>query len=200
MPGSLGQITVDYKRYGVGLAFTPTVLSGGLINLKIEPEVSQLDPGHRVAVGNGIVGAGADRAPRQRPRSSCATARASCSAACCRTPTTAPAATALARRRAGARRAVLAASRYQKNETDLVIIVTPHLVRPTRPGDDVKTPLDNTLPANDIDFFLMGKSEITATDARVAVGQIAASAHRVTCSIFPKEFSKEQPMWSRVKN
>ena len=48
VPGALGTITIDYKRYGVGLAFTPTVLSGGLINLKIEPEVSQLDFSHTV--------------------------------------------------------------------------------------------------------------------------------------------------------
>ena len=52
--GSFGQVTVDYKKYGVGLAFTPTVLSKGLINLKIEPEVSQIDTTHTVAVGNDI--------------------------------------------------------------------------------------------------------------------------------------------------
>src|SRR5262249_5759661 len=59
---------------------------------------------------------------------------------------------------------------YQKNETDLAIIVTPRIVRPMRPGDPVKTPLDNTLPANDIDFFRMGKAEIPPADARLAVG------------------------------
>ena len=51
VPGALGTITIDYKRYGVGLAFTPTVLSGGLINMKIEPEVSQLDFSHMVTIG-----------------------------------------------------------------------------------------------------------------------------------------------------
>ncbi len=51
VPGSFGQVTVDYKKYGVGLAFTPTVLDRGLINMKIEPEVSQLDTSHTVAVG-----------------------------------------------------------------------------------------------------------------------------------------------------
>src|SRR6202035_525239 len=54
VPGAFGQISVEYKRYGVGLAFTPTVLGKGLINLKIEPEVSQLDPANSVAVGNNI--------------------------------------------------------------------------------------------------------------------------------------------------
>ena len=52
--GTFGQVTVDYKKYGVGLAFTPTVLGGGLINLKIEPEVSQIDTTHTVSVTNGI--------------------------------------------------------------------------------------------------------------------------------------------------
>ena len=48
VPGSLGTVSIDYKSYGVGLAFTPTVLQDGVINLKIEPEVSQLDSSHPV--------------------------------------------------------------------------------------------------------------------------------------------------------
>ena len=38
------RITIEFKKFGVGLAFTPTVLASGQINLKIEPEVSDLDP------------------------------------------------------------------------------------------------------------------------------------------------------------
>jgi pilus assembly protein CpaC len=49
---------------------------------------------------------------------------------------------------------------YQKNQTDLAIIVTPHLVRPARPGDDIRTPADDTVPPNDADFFLLGKTEV----------------------------------------
>jgi len=52
VPGSLGTVTIAYKTFGVGLAFTPTVLSGGLINLKIEPEVSQLDTSHPVVIAS----------------------------------------------------------------------------------------------------------------------------------------------------
>ena len=62
--GCFGQVTVDYKKYGVGLAFTPTVLGRGLINLKIEPEVSQIDTTHTVSVTQRRLGARADRAPR----------------------------------------------------------------------------------------------------------------------------------------
>jgi pilus assembly protein CpaC len=59
---------------------------------------------------------------------------------------------------------------YQKNETDLAIIVTPRLVRPARPGDVLKTPLDTSLPPNDVDLFLMGKTEITPAMARLING------------------------------
>jgi pilus assembly protein CpaC len=65
---------------------------------------------------------------------------------------------------------LFASRSYLKDETDLAIIVTPHLVRPARPGDPIKTPLDSTLPANDGDFFLMGKAEITPAEARLELG------------------------------
>jgi pilus assembly protein CpaC len=71
------QITIEWKRYGVGLAFTPTVLNGGLINLKIEPEVSQLDPNNQVPIGAGLPPVPAIIVAARRPRSNCGTARAS---------------------------------------------------------------------------------------------------------------------------
>ncbi|MDQ3417966.1 MAG: hypothetical protein M3541_04180, partial [Acidobacteriota bacterium] len=41
--GQFGSFTIHFKEYGVRLSFTPTVLGGDLINLKIKPEVSSLD-------------------------------------------------------------------------------------------------------------------------------------------------------------
>jgi pilus assembly protein CpaC len=40
--GALAQVSVEYKKYGIALAFTPVVLSEGRISLKIETEVSEL--------------------------------------------------------------------------------------------------------------------------------------------------------------
>lgn len=168
VPGSLGTVTIDYKRYGVGLAFTPTVLRDGLINLKIEPEVSELDLSHPVVVAGISV-------PPLIVRRAATTVELRDGQSFViggllqNVSTTAqqqlpwlgdvPVLGALFR-----------SAEYRKSESDLAIIVTPRIVRPTRPGDPVKTPLDNTLPANDIDFFLMGKAEITPADARLAVG------------------------------
>ena len=73
---AIGQVSVEFKKFGVGLAFTPTVLSDGQINLKIDPEVSELDPSNSVTMyGTTIPGLNVrratttDRAPR-RPRPS----------------------------------------------------------------------------------------------------------------------------------
>ncbi len=168
VPGTLGTVTIDYKTYGVGLSFTPTVLRDGAINLVIKPEVSQLDFGHTVQIAGiaipPLIVRRASTTIELRDGQSFVIGgllQNTSSTAQDQLPWLGdiPVLGALFR-----------SAQYKKNETDLAIIVTPRLVRPTRPGDPVKTPLDNTLPANDIDFFLMGKAEISPADARLAVG------------------------------
>src|SRR3546814_14764633 len=46
----LGTTSVEYKQYGVSLAYTPTVLSDGRISLRVRPEVSELDYANAVQV------------------------------------------------------------------------------------------------------------------------------------------------------
>jgi pilus assembly protein CpaC len=55
--------------------------------------------------------------------------------------------------------ALFRSASYRQQETDLVVIVTPHLVAPSVPGQRLAGPLDNYLPTNDVDFFLMGEME-----------------------------------------
>lgn len=49
---TLGQVSVEYKQYGVSLAFTPTVLADGRISMRVRPEVSQLDESSGVRLNN----------------------------------------------------------------------------------------------------------------------------------------------------
>jgi pilus assembly protein CpaC len=60
--------------------------------------------------------------------------------------------------------ALFRSASYQKRETDLAIIVTPRLARPMRPGDPIKTPLDNGVAANDVDLFANGKPEVAKSE------------------------------------
>jgi pilus assembly protein CpaC len=48
--GSSNAVTIVFKEFGIRLTFTPTVLSGDLINLKVKPEVSSLDFGNGVSI------------------------------------------------------------------------------------------------------------------------------------------------------
>jgi len=178
--GTLGQISVDYKKYGVGLAFTPTVLGHGLINLKIEPEVSQIDTTHTVSIANGI------SVPALIVR---------------RASTTIELRDGQSFMIGGLLQTdnnnlinqlpwlgsvpvlgtLFSSKSYQQNQTDLAIIVTPHVVRPARPGDVVKTPADDALPPNDPDFFLLGKAEVTRAQAIAltpATARVAAAGYR----------------------
>jgi len=50
VPQYQGVTTIEYKQYGVSLAFTPTVLGDGRISLRVRPEVSQLDSANGLAI------------------------------------------------------------------------------------------------------------------------------------------------------
>jgi pilus assembly protein CpaC len=169
VPGSLGSITIDYKRFGVGLAFTPTVLKAGLINIKIEPEVSQLDFSRTVQVGGTSVPSLIVR--RASTTVELRDGQSFVIGGLLQNVSTTDQNQLPWLGDVPVLGALFRSAAYQKNETDLAIVVTPHIVRPISPGTPIKTPLDGTLPANDIDFFLMGKAEITPADARMAVGQ-----------------------------
>jgi pilus assembly protein CpaC len=151
-------ITIEFKKFGVGLAFTPTVLPGGLINLKMEPEVSQIDPTNAVRIGGveipSLIVRRANTTIELRDGQSFAVAgllqnineiNQSQLPWIGNIPILG---------------ALFKSASYLKRETDLVIVVTPRIVRPNRPGDLVRTPLDGTLPPNDVDFFLHGVNEI----------------------------------------
>ena len=162
---TLGQVTVEYKKYGVGLAFTPTVLKDGLINLKIEPEVSQIDTTHQVAVSNTI------SVPALIVR------RASTTVELRDGQSFVIGGLLQTNNRNQIEQlpwlgsvpvlgTLFSSKSYQKDQTDLAIIVTPHIVRPARPGDVIRTPADDTLPPNETDFFLLGRTEVTRAQAR----------------------------------
>ncbi|HMF23669.1 MAG TPA: type II and III secretion system protein family protein [Pseudolabrys sp.] len=163
--GSFGQITVDYKKYGVGLAFTPTVLNQGLINLKIEPEVSQIDTTHTISVTNGV------SVPALIVRRASTTVelrdgQSFVIGGLLQTDNKNQIEQLPWIGSVPVLGALFSSKSYQKNETDLAIVVTPRLVRPARPGDVIKTPADDTLQPNDVDFFLLGKNEVTREEAR----------------------------------
>ena len=151
-------VTIDYKKFGVELAFVPTVLSHGIINLRIEPSVSEPDFTNTVIIQNTVVPTFTVRNTRTtvelRDGQSFAIAgllQTKNTRALSQVPWigSVPVLGALFR-----------SSDFQQQETDLVVIVTPHLVVPAAPGQQLASPLDSRLPSNDVDFFLNGQPEV----------------------------------------
>ena len=150
--------TIEFKPFGVQLSFTPTVLQDGIINLRVQPAVSELDFANAVSISGttvpSVIKRDADTTVELRDGQSFAIAGL-----------------LLANNSRNRNQipwlgsvpvlgALFSSNSYQKNETDLVIIVTPHLVQPTGPGQHLASPLDKSLPSNDVDFFLNGKTEV----------------------------------------
>lgn len=160
--------TIQFKKFGVGLTFTPTVLADGLINLKIEPEVSQIDTTTAVSVGNGFVPSlvvrRASTVVELRDGQSFAIAGLLQSVSSDNVKQlpwigTVPVIGTLFRSAA-----------FERKETDLAIIITPRLVRPAPAGQRLATPLDTSRPANDADRFIGNRTELSARQVRSAQG------------------------------
>jgi pilus assembly protein CpaC len=149
-----GGVVIEYKQFGVNLKFTPVVLANGLINMRLAPEVSDLngftaanDPifstrklsttvelrdGQSFAVG-GLLSSRNRKMKEQVPW----LGQVPVIGTFFRNSTT------------------------QKEETELVVIVTPRIVRPVSPDKLLATPLDKMHPSNDPEQFLLGQMEVS---------------------------------------
>jgi pilus assembly protein CpaC len=154
-----GKITIEFKEYGVKLKFKPIVLDNSKIHLTLEPEVSEVDPTTTLRTADIEIPAFITRKAKTvielRDGQSFAIAgllQSTNRKLQSQVPWLGqlPVLGALFRSQS-----------FIKNETDLVIIVTPRIVRPAGPGEQLATPLDKTRPSNDPEFFLLGQLEVT---------------------------------------
>ncbi|MEO1199332.1 MAG: type II and III secretion system protein family protein [Pseudomonadota bacterium] len=166
------RITIEFKKFGVGLSFTPTVLSQGKIHLVIEPEVSQIDPTISLKFNDieipSLIVRRASTSVELRDGQSFVIAgllQATHSTSQDRIPWLGdvPVLGTLFR-----------SANFRRQETDLAIIVTPRLVQPAAPGTEIRTPFDDLLPGNDIDVFVNGNGEVPP---RLAASYAADTGH-----------------------
>jgi len=156
--GSLADQTcsVTYKDFGVKLRFTPTVLDDGLINLQINPEVSEIDPSISVDGNPGFVVRRANTSVELRDGQSFAIA------GLLQSLNAKDASSVPWIGNVPVIGTVFRSSAFLKKESDLVIIVTPRLVRPVGTQQQLKDPLnDGLVSSNEPEFFLMGKQEVS---------------------------------------
>jgi pilus assembly protein CpaC len=159
---SIPTITVEFKQFGIALGFTPTILSDGMINIAVAPEVSSIDPASSITVGSiqipGIKVRRANTTVELRDGESFTIAGLlsdDYESQLRQLPFVGdmPILGSLFR-----------SNGYKHDETELVIVVTPHLVTPRR--GPIATPDQNFVPPSDFELFLFGNQEATALSMR----------------------------------
>jgi pilus assembly protein CpaC len=152
--GGAPTISIEFKPFGVSLSFTPTVLENNLINMVVSPEVSQIDKANGINV-NGLVVPGLDT---RRVKTSVEVHDGESFAI----------AGLLSENFVDSLQgipgivnvpilgALFRDSNFQRNQSELVIIVTPRLVRPTI-ANSLRAPTDSFVPPSESDIYFYGR-------------------------------------------
>lgn len=154
-----GKISVEYKPYGVGLGYTPVVLSSGRISLKISTEVSELSSLGAFSAASGtsatlvIPGLSVRRAETtvELPSGGSFMIAGLLQQTTKQTIDAIPGMTSMP-----ILGALFRSRDFQNGQTELVIIVTPYIIDPTRP-QNLQTPADGLQIASDMSTVLMGR-------------------------------------------
>ncbi|MGE0008548.1 MAG: type II and III secretion system protein family protein, partial [Parvibaculaceae bacterium] len=149
------RVTIEFKKFGVGLGFTPVVMSEGRISLKITTEVSEISNDVSVALGTDVVipGLNVRRAettvelPSGGSIAMAGLIKDNARAEITGTPglKNLPILGALFRSRD-----------FQQNQSELVVIVTPYVVNPVN-EDELTLPTQGLALASDRQTILFGR-------------------------------------------
>ncbi|TIN20561.1 MAG: type II and III secretion system protein family protein, partial [Mesorhizobium sp.] len=153
-----GKISVSYKKYGVSLDFTPTVLKDGLVSLDIAPEVSSIDASASYNIGTISVPGFIVR--RARTSVDLKNGQSFMIAGLLQSQNDITTSRIPGLGKMPVLGALFSSKSYQRRETDLVIIVTPYLVKPVDPSKKLVEPTDGTQPASNADYFLNNTEEV----------------------------------------
>ncbi len=176
---SLTAVTFEFKQYGVGLAFTPVVLADGRISMRVRPEVSELTNDGSVKLNDFIVPALTVR--RAETTVELGSGQSFMIAGLLRNSNTNDVNKAPFLGDLPILGALFRSTSYKRSETELVIIVTPYLVRPTSgqlalPTTGYRAPSD---PEQVLEGQIYGRSsprQVPVAPAPAVSGGAAAAA------------------------
>ncbi|MFZ4688891.1 MAG: type II and III secretion system protein family protein [Polymorphobacter sp.] len=150
-----GQVSIEFKEFGVSLKFTPTLLEDGLINMVVAPEVSALDPAAGIDL-NGL------RIPGLRTRRANTTlelrdGQSFAVAGLIQSDFNNTISAIPLLGKLPIIGALFRSTSFNRNETELVIVVTPRIVRPLPAGGGLALPTDRVKEPSDSEMFLLGE-------------------------------------------
>ncbi len=151
----LGTTSIEYKRFGVSLAYTPTVLANGRISIRVRPEVSELSSQGSVTL-NGF------QVPALTIRRAETTVELGSGQSFMIAGLMSNNAQSTLKKVPGAGDlpivgALFRSNSFRRGETELIIVVTPYLVNPVN-GDEIKYPTDGYASPNILQQVFGGRA------------------------------------------
>jgi pilus assembly protein CpaC len=167
------QVTIEFKQFGVSLAFVPTVVSGDRINMKVRPEVSALstEGAVQIGAGNSTIQVPALTVRRAETTVELASGQSFAIAGLLQDNTTLTGNAIPGIGEIPVLGALFRSDGFQRNETELVIVITPYLVRGVSDPAQMKLPTDGWKPPNDLERILLLRQSARGG------GQAAATPH-----------------------
>lgn len=151
---SLGSVAIEYKQYGVALAFTPIVLADGRISMRVRPEVSELSDAGSIRLNGFNVPALTTR--RAETTVELGSGQSFMLAGLLKNSTSNNIDKAPFLGDLPVIGALFRSTKFRRQETELVIIVTPYLVRPV--SGRMATPIDGYRAPTDAERIFLGQS------------------------------------------
>ncbi|MFL5333170.1 MAG: type II and III secretion system protein family protein [Geminicoccaceae bacterium] len=152
-------ITVEYKQYGVSLAFVPTVLSADRISLRVRPEVSELTTQGAVAISNGNLTLNIPALTVRRADTTVelGSGQSFAIAGLLSDNSTQNARGLPSLGELPVLGPLFRSTAFQRGQTELVIIVTPYLVRAVSNPTTLVTPTRDMVLSNDLDRIVYNR-------------------------------------------
>jgi len=151
----LGAVSVEYKQYGVSLAYTPTVLSDGRISLRVKPEVSQLSDAGAVQISGFTIPALTTR--RAETTVELGSGQSFMIGGLLQNTNDNQIQKAPGIGDLPVIGTLFRSNGFKRNETELVIVVTPYLVKPVDSLAQIALPTDGYKQPTDLGRVLLGK-------------------------------------------
>lgn len=151
------RITIEFKQFGVSLAFVPTVMSANRISLKVRPEVSELTEEGAISlpVAGGVVRIPALRVRRAETTVELGSGQSFAIAGLLQDGSRIASSGLPFLGDVPVLGALFKSDRFRRNDSELVIIITPYIVRPVSDPRALALPNDGFRPANDIERILL---------------------------------------------
>lgn len=153
VPDSDGRVTIEFKKFGVSLSFTPTLIGADRVNLHVRPEVSQLSSTNAVTLNNFQIPSLTTR--RADTTVELGSGQSFAIAGLIQNNVTHDISKFPGLGDVPVLGGLFKSDRFQREESELVIIVTPYVVRPVN-RNRLASPTDGFEPPHDAERFANG--------------------------------------------